>query len=269
MVPKLAESVEFADDDSSMTIKLRQGVKFSNGNDLTADDVLFTLQHMMEMPRTASMYTWLDLENSKAEDDYTVVLAMNSYDASLTDMLANASCMILDKETCEADPSYGWLYGTGPYKLARATASDRPAPAGRSPSSTRWCATRLYWGEAALLRRAGSFSSILRSPPAYAELQAGNLDAAYADRGHLREQPVLRRCVWTPVLVQRKVSQGVDRHPSWPLVPTLPRGLLPTSTSARPSPTGLEIDRLWSEGLGEGVYQARLLCGGRRTAGPI
>ena len=39
MVPKLAESVEFADDDSSMTIKLR-GVKFSNGNDLTADDVL-------------------------------------------------------------------------------------------------------------------------------------------------------------------------------------------------------------------------------------
>ena len=52
MVPKLAESVEFADDDSSMTIKLRQGVKFSNGNDLTADDVLFTLQHMMEMPRT-------------------------------------------------------------------------------------------------------------------------------------------------------------------------------------------------------------------------
>ena len=47
MVPKLAESVEFADDDSSMTIKLRQGVKFSNGNDLTADDVLFTLQQMM------------------------------------------------------------------------------------------------------------------------------------------------------------------------------------------------------------------------------
>ena len=65
MVPKLAESVDFADDDSSMTIKLRQGVKFSNGNDMTAEDVLFTLEHMMSMPRTASMYTWLDLENSK------------------------------------------------------------------------------------------------------------------------------------------------------------------------------------------------------------
>ena len=125
MVPKLAESVEFADDDSSMTIKLRQSVKFSNGNDLTAEDVLFTLQHMMEMPRTASMYTWLDLDNSKAEDDYTVVLAMNSYDASLTDMLANAGCMILDKESCEADPSYGWLYGTGPYKLAGDGQSDK------------------------------------------------------------------------------------------------------------------------------------------------
>lgn len=176
MVPKLAESVEFADDDSSMTIKLRQGVKFSNGNDLTADDVLFTLQHMMEMPRTASMYTWLDMDNSKAEDDYTVVLAMNSYDASLTDMLANASCMILDKESCEADPSYGWLYGTGPYKLAGDGQSDKSG----WEESVKYTLVRndLYWGDQPYYDELDvHFYS--EESTRYADFQAGNLDAVF------------------------------------------------------------------------------------------
>ena len=176
MVPKLAESVEFADDDSSMTIKLRQGVKFSNGNDLTADDVLFTLQHMMEMPRTASMYTWLDMDNSKAEDDYTVVLAMNSYDASLTDMLSNASCMILDKETCEADPSYGWLYGTGPYKLAGDGQGDKSG----WEESVKYTLVRndLYWGDQPYYDELDvHFYS--EESTRYADFQAGNLDAVF------------------------------------------------------------------------------------------
>ena len=176
MVPKLAESVDFADDDSSMTIKLRQGVKFSNGNDMTAEDVLFTLEHMMSMPRTASMYTWLDLENSKAEDDYTVVLAMNSYDASLTDMLANASCMILDKESCEADPSYGWLYGTGPYKLAGDGQSDKSG----WEESVKYTLVRndLYWGEKPYY---DEFDVHFYSEEStrYADFQAGNLDAVF------------------------------------------------------------------------------------------
>ncbi len=176
MVPKLAESVEFADDDSSMTIKLRQGVKFSNGNDLTADDVLFTFQHMMEMPRTAAMYTWLDLDNSKAEDDYTVVLAMNSYDASLTDMLANSGCMILDKESCEADPSYGWLYGTGPYKLA----GDGQADKSGWEESVKYTLVRndLYWGDAPYYDEFDVFFYSEESTR-YADFQAGNLDAVY------------------------------------------------------------------------------------------
>lgn len=176
MVPKLAESVEFADDDSSMTIKLRQGVKFSNGNDLTADDVLFTLQHMMEMPRTAAMYTWLDMDNSKSEDDYTVVLAMNSYDASLTDMLANAGCMILDKESCEADPTYGWLYGTGPYKLAGDGQSDKSG----WEESVKYTLVRndLYWGDQPYYDELDvHFYS--EESTRYADFQAGNLDAIY------------------------------------------------------------------------------------------
>ncbi len=173
---KLAESVEFAEDDSSMTIKLREGVKFSNGNDMTAEDVLYTFSHMMEQPRTAAMYGWLNLEGSTTPDDYTVVLAMNSYDASLMDMLSNASCMILDKESCEADPSFGWLYGTGPYKLAGDGVNDKSG----WEESVKYTLVRNeeYWGEAPYYDEFDVYFYSEESTR-YADLQAGNLDAAY------------------------------------------------------------------------------------------
>lgn len=173
---KLAESVEFAEDDSSMTIKLKEGVKFSNGNDMTAEDVLYTFSHMMEQPRTAAMYGWLNLEGSTTPDDYTVVLAMNSYDASLMDMLSNASCMILDKEACEADPSFGWLYGTGPYKLAGDGINDKSG----WEESVKYTLVRndLYWGDAPYYDEFDVYFYSEESTR-YADLQAGNLDAAY------------------------------------------------------------------------------------------
>jgi len=44
VAPSLAESWKTADDGTSMTIKLRQGVAFSDGAPFTADDVVFTFQ---------------------------------------------------------------------------------------------------------------------------------------------------------------------------------------------------------------------------------
>ena len=44
--PELAESFEVSDDGLAYTFKLRQGVKFHNGDDLTADDVKFTFDRL-------------------------------------------------------------------------------------------------------------------------------------------------------------------------------------------------------------------------------
>lgn len=46
--PRLAESWEMAEDQTSMTIALRSGVTFHDGRDLTAEDVKFTLEQVAE-----------------------------------------------------------------------------------------------------------------------------------------------------------------------------------------------------------------------------
>lgn len=244
---KLAESSEFAEDDSSLTIKLREGVTFSNGNPLTAEDVMFTLEHMMSMPRTASMYAWLNLEGSSCPDDYTVVLAMNSYDASLMDMLANANCMILDKESCEADPSYGWLYGTGPYKLAGDGVNDKSG----WEESVKYTLVRneSYWGDAPYYDEFNVYFYSEESTR-YADLQAGNLDAAYLTEAtyikNLNQGAVMETSLIT---VQEPAVVGFEMAAT-----DVTTGSMSDINVRKAFAHCLDIPAM-VEGLGEGVYQ--------------
>ena len=48
--PWLAESGEYSDDDASVTVKLREGVKWADGVDFTADDVVFTIDMLKANP---------------------------------------------------------------------------------------------------------------------------------------------------------------------------------------------------------------------------
>ena len=170
----LAESHEWTGD-LELTVHLRQGVTFSNGNAFTSDDVLFNLEHLRDSGRTASMVACIDFDKTTCPDDYTIILAMNTYDAGFYDVMAN--CYLMDRETCEADGwNYGWLYGTGPYKLKGDGVSDKSG----WEESVQYTMVRndTYWGEAPY------YDEIIvkfysEESTRYADLQAGNLDAAY------------------------------------------------------------------------------------------
>ena len=174
IVPSLATGYEFAGDDGlDLTITLKEGITFSNGDPLTAEDVLFTMQMNLENLGTASRFDSVDIENSKAVDDHTVLLRLHQYDNRLLPYLTGEYGQILDKKYVEekgADEAIGQHpIGTGPYVFSQ-------WDVGTSIVLTK---NENYWGDASNQ----SFESIRYM--FYAddgiralELEQGNLDIA-------------------------------------------------------------------------------------------
>jgi len=72
VVPLLAESWEISDDSLSYTFKLKKGVKFHDGSELTASDVVFSLNRILTMKTGFSFLFANIVEKAEAIDDYTV-----------------------------------------------------------------------------------------------------------------------------------------------------------------------------------------------------
>lgn len=72
--PRLAESWEQIDD-KTMRFKLRQGVKFHSGNEMNADDVLWTFERLRKSDDFKGLF--VPYKEMVKIDDYTVELHMN------------------------------------------------------------------------------------------------------------------------------------------------------------------------------------------------
>lgn len=68
---KYSLAVEYTvdDDDLGMTFKLRQGVKWQNGDEFTAEDIAYSIQRYSEIK---SWQEWCDFENVKIINDYEI-----------------------------------------------------------------------------------------------------------------------------------------------------------------------------------------------------
>lgn len=118
-VPMLAESVDISDDSRVYTFKLREGVKFHNGKEMTAEDVIASMERWQELSTITG--TIFDGATWTAEDDYTVVLELVQSSALTLDTLASAKMMaaIMPKEVIESASATGVeeYIGTGPYEF--------------------------------------------------------------------------------------------------------------------------------------------------------
>ena len=115
----LAESVE-QDSPTQYTIVLQKGIEFSNGKELTADDVVYSLQRIGTEDNGLTGYAataTMDIKNLKKVDKYTVQLPLLSPDSTIPQTLASYTFGIVpvDYEAFSGDAST--QIGTGAYIL--------------------------------------------------------------------------------------------------------------------------------------------------------
>src|SRR5699024_5908611 len=80
-VPMLAEDIEISDDSKVYKFKLREGVKFHNGEEMTSEDVVASMERWLE--KSTVIGTIFDGATWEAEDDYNVTLTLEE-SSSLT-----------------------------------------------------------------------------------------------------------------------------------------------------------------------------------------
>jgi peptide/nickel transport system substrate-binding protein len=129
MQPGLAESWK-AVNDLEWEIKLRKGVKFHNGQNFTADDVIATFKRVPNVPNSPASFAFFvrPIVEIKAVDPLTLRLKTDKPHPLLpNDMVA---VMILPKSVAETAKTEDFnsgkaMIGTGPYRLVEYVAGDR------------------------------------------------------------------------------------------------------------------------------------------------
>ncbi|MFV0634538.1 ABC transporter substrate-binding protein [Demequina sp.] len=131
--PLLGESYEWNEDGTELTVKIRQGVKWNDGEDFTVDDVIYSLTNDIAGPAYVS--------DATAPDESTVVISFDEPQFTNEFSLLGTTWMIPEHvwSGLEGDPltftNIDAPVGTGPYELA--TISDANYTGTANPD---------YWG---------------------------------------------------------------------------------------------------------------------------
>jgi len=114
IIPSLAEGWNNPDD-LTWRFFLRQGVKFHNGDNFTAEDVKFSIEFLKNFSFYYDRFS--SITNITILDDYTIDLKTLNIDSMLLYDLILVNILSQDYMLSIMDTNESWPIGTGPYKL--------------------------------------------------------------------------------------------------------------------------------------------------------
>ena len=119
-IPAVASEYEISDDGLTYTFKLREGIKFHNGDTVDLDDVIYSITRCQTDEKVnQQLSTGLAcIANLEKQDDSTLVMTLSEPNTELMSLLT-LEIIPADYDKQDTEP-----VGTGPYKFISRTAQE-------------------------------------------------------------------------------------------------------------------------------------------------
>ena len=168
--PMLATSWKASDGGKTWTFKLRQGVKFSDGSPMTADDVVYTIKQNSDPKNSGNaLSTFVNVltpDGVRKIDDHTVAFHLEAQDGNFPYAVSNDNynLIIVPKGTDFAKWQKSYI-GTGPFVMKSYT-QNQGATFGINP----------HWWQGKTYLDGTAFTFYASQQPQIVALQGGSVD---------------------------------------------------------------------------------------------
>ncbi|MGZ7441965.1 ABC transporter substrate-binding protein [Paenibacillus sp. TH7-28] len=202
----LAKSHNVSDDGLTYTFVLRDGLKFSNGTDVTAEDAVFSLKRHLEVGGPLAIAAKVD--SVKAQDDHTLVITLKEPYTPFISELSNFSNGIIPNNFggVSEEEFLKHPVGTGPFVV------EKLDPAG----DVTFTKNPYYWQEGKPYIDKLVYKLIQDDSQAINQLKAGEVDAieslALQNANEIKQGPdtaVLTNGSW---VTEQLFFNTLDKH---------------------------------------------------------
>jgi peptide/nickel transport system substrate-binding protein len=122
IVPRLATEWSTADGGLTYTFKLADGVKWHDGSDFSAADVVWTFERLRSTEGTPTADLYTNIESIETTGDLEVTFKLSEPNSFFLYDLSDNHALILKEGTEDADTNFN---GTGPFKVESYSPEDR------------------------------------------------------------------------------------------------------------------------------------------------
>lgn len=169
VIPAVADSWTVSDDNLTYTFHIRDGIKFSDGNPVTAEDCVFSVQRAKDAD--GPWLGMLDMVDTIEDGgDGTVVIKLKEPSPSFLATLAMFDCGILEKSYVDSVGDEGLAekpIGTGPFMLKEWAKGDKMV----------FVKNPYYWEEGKPMVDEIDFDVVADDNTAIMQLESGQVDA--------------------------------------------------------------------------------------------